>query len=179
MISRTSAGPWETSGWAIRSQWTTDFAIWRAFGNRYWPALYLIDAVSRCGGGGLRVHFRLGLSDTQCAASAAGLWALQGCQTYRVVNRRRQSPDRRRCRLGVLRPARGLPGGFSLGRIGEARTGLRWVKSGCILWIGCQSAAPTRSQGRVRVGEAACSPLRVAFRSPLTRPLRAISRRRG
>ena len=24
-----------------------DFAIWRAFGNRYWPALYLVDAGGR------------------------------------------------------------------------------------------------------------------------------------
>ena len=28
-----------------------EFAIWRAFGNRYWPALYLLD-----GGGRLRFH---------------------------------------------------------------------------------------------------------------------------
>ena len=45
--STTSAGPCRTCGSTIPVAIDNDYAVWRAFDNHYWPALYFVDAQGR------------------------------------------------------------------------------------------------------------------------------------
>ena len=46
-MSKTSAGPWRTWTSEYPVALDPDFAVWRAFDNNYWPAVYIADAEGR------------------------------------------------------------------------------------------------------------------------------------